>query len=101
MEGTRDVVEVGLAETKVGKVSHFYPKISVAVIILEGPLRKGDTVRITGRNSPNLRKSKINVTQKVESMEIEHQKIEEAKPGDLIGLEVTEKVCEDCEVFKL
>jgi translation elongation factor EF-1alpha len=94
MEGTGDVVEVGFAETKIGEVSHFYPKISVAVIKPTGTLKVGDTVRITGKEG------KINFTQKVESMEIEHEPIQEAKPGVPIGLQVIKKAPEGCCVFK-
>jgi putative protease len=99
MEGTGDVVEVGLTGTKIGEVRHFYGKISVAVIEISDEitdhLKVGDTVKITGKGG------KINSTQKVESMEIEHKQILEAKAGDLIGLQVTEKVCEGCEVFRV
>lgn len=101
MDGTGDVVEVGSAETKIGKVSHFFPKISVAVIVLEKPLRKGDTVRISGKESSGFRKSKIDFTQKVESMQLDHESIDEANPSDgEIGLKVCQEVREGCTIFK-
>lgn len=86
---------INTAEGKlVGKIIHFYARISVAALKLSDTLRVGETIRIAGKGS-------INFTQKVESMEIDHQKIEEAKPGDEIGLEVSQKAREGCCVYKL
>jgi uncharacterized transporter YbjL len=45
----------------------------VAVIKLEDTLKVGDTIRIVG--------GQTDFTQTVESMEIEHQKVKEAKAG--------------------
>ena len=88
MEGT--ALTVG---TEVGRIAHFFPRISVAEVKVTGTLKVGDTIKILGK--------KTNLTQKVESMEIDHQKIEEAKPRDDIGLKVDQRVTEGCCVFKL
>jgi len=85
-----DIVE----GTFIGKVKHFYSKISVAVLEPSDVLKAGDTIRIVGNDGTNF-------TQPVESMEIEHQKIKEAKPGDLIGLKVTQRAHKGCCVYKL
>lgn len=83
-----------MEEKLVGIIRHFYSKISVAVLELSDTLRVGDTIRITGKTNTDF-------TQIVESMEIEHKKIEEANPGNSIGLKVSQKVREGCCVYKL
>lgn len=78
----------------IGKVSHYFSKIGVAVIELSGSLSKGDTVRIVGGEATDFE-------QTIDSMEMEHEKIEKAKKGDAIGTKVKEKVREGYKVFKV
>ena len=78
----------------IGKVSHYFSNISVAVVDLTAPLKVGDTIRIEGGESTDF-------TQEVESIEVEHEKIEKAKKGDSVGLKVKEKVREGYKVYKL
>ena len=77
----------------IGKVTHYYPKIGVAVIELSDELKVGDRISIEGATT--------NFEQTVESMEIEHQKIEVAKAGDSIGLKVIDRVRENDKVYKI
>jgi putative protease len=77
----------------IGKVSHYFSKIGVAVIDLSDSLKVGDTIRISG--------GETDFTQTVESMQAEHQNIEEAKAGDSIGVKVAQKVREDYKVYKI
>jgi putative protease len=77
----------------IGKVTHYFGKIGVAVIELEDTLKVGDTIRIVG--------GQTDFTQTVESMEIEHQKVKEAKAGDSVGLKVIQKVREGYKVYKI
>lgn len=77
----------------IGRVSHYFSKIGVAVIELSDNLKVGDTIRIVG--------GETNFTQTVESMEIEHQKLKEAKAGDSVGLKVAQKVREGYKVYKI
>jgi putative protease len=78
---------------EIGRVEHFYSKISVAIIGLEGELKVGDRIAVVG--------PKTDLVQVVKSLQVEHQNIEAAKPGDLVGLKVKEKVREGDRVFKL
>lgn len=78
----------------IGKVSHYFSKIGVAVIELSGSLSIGDTVRIVGGEETDFE-------QTIDSMEMEHEKIEKAKKGDAIGTKVKEKVREGYKVFKI
>lgn len=77
----------------IGKITHYFSKIGVAVIKLEDVLRAGDTIRIVG--------GETDFSQLVESMEMEHKKINEAKAGDLIGIKVAQKVREGYKVYKI
>jgi len=77
----------------IGRVTHYFGKIGVAVIELQDTLKVGDKIRIVG--------GQTDFTQTVESMEIEHQKIKEAKAGDSVGIKVIQKVREGYKVYKL
>jgi len=77
----------------IGKITHYFGNISVAVIELQDKLKVGDTIRIVG--------GETDFNQTVDSMEIEHQKINEAKKGDSVGLKVSQKVREDYKVYKV
>ena len=78
----------------VGKVTHYFGNLGVAVIELSDTLKVGDEIRIVGGVETDF-------TQKVDSMEIEHEKMKKAKKGDMIGLKMKEKVREGYKVYKL
>lgn len=75
---------------KVGTVTHYYGKIGVAIVELSGPLKVGDQIKF--ENGTELE-------QTVDSMQIEHEQVEEAKKGDMIGLKVEQKVHEGATVY--
>ena len=77
----------------IGKITHYFGNIGVAVIELKDTLKAGDTIRIVG--------GETDFTQEVESMEVEHEKVDTAKKGDGIGLKVSQKVREGCKVYKV
>lgn len=77
---------------KVGKVSHYYNKIGVAVIDLEGSLRVGDTIKFV-RGGEDL------FTQEVTSMQLEHKTVEEAGNGDSIGVQTDQEIKNGAEVY--
>ena len=79
-------------ETMVGRVVHYYPKISVAAVILEDHIAQGDRIHISGPHD--------DVHQSVTSMEIEHVPITDADKGQNIGIKVTERVHEGDVVFR-
>jgi translation elongation factor EF-1alpha len=79
---------------KVGVVSHYYDKIHVAVVELSSDLSLGEKIKFT-RGGEDL------FEQTVKSMQIEHNKIDSAKKGDIIGLEVEGDVKEGAEVYKI
>jgi putative protease len=77
---------------QIGRITHFFPKINVAVIELKAPLSVGDTIVIKGPNT--------DFEQVVDSMQIEHKNIQRAEEGQSIGLKVAERVRETDTVYK-
>jgi len=77
---------------EVGHVTHFFTKISVAVIELTAPLTVGDTIIVKGPTT--------DFEQVVESMQIEHKNVQRAEPGQSIGLKVAQRVRERDIVYK-
>jgi len=65
---------------EVGKVTHFFDKLSVAVIEITSPIKVGQKIKIKG--------STTNFEQKIDSMQVEHKEITEAKVGQAIGMKV-------------
>jgi translation elongation factor EF-1alpha len=75
---------------KIGKVTHYYGNIGVAIIELSGKLSAGDKVKFGDGEGE--------FEQTIESMQIDHKDISSAKKGDMIGVKVDEKVSEGAEV---
>jgi len=69
---------------RIGKITHFFPKISVAVVELEDSAKNGDTIEIEGHGK--------SFEQKIGSMQVNHQPVESAKKGDAIGMKVAQEV---------
>ena len=83
-----------MEEEKVGRVQKFFAKPSVAAIeVTAGVLRIGDKLHFKGHTS--------DFEDTITSMQIELEPIEEAKPGDLIGIQVKERVRENDTVYKI
>lgn len=78
-------------EKAIGKITHFYTKIGVGIIELTGTLKVGDKIKIKGHST--------DIEQDVDSIQVDHAEVEEAKKGDVIGLKVSDKVREGDEVF--
>lgn len=77
----------------IGKITHYFTNIGVAVIDLEAPLAKGDKISIEGATT--------NFTQTIDSMQIEHKNVAKAKKGDSIGLQVKDRVRSGDNVYKI
>jgi translation elongation factor EF-1alpha len=83
-----------MAEQEIGVVTHFFDKISVAIIqIMQGELAIGDTIHIKGHTS--------DVTTTIASMQVEHTKIENAKAGDAIGTKLPARARPQDRVYKV
>ena len=85
---------VAMAETEIGKVTHYFSKAGVAAIeITAGSMSVGDTIRIKGHTS--------DFTQTVDSIQLDNQPITTAVPGHAIGIKVKEHAREHDLVFKV
>lgn len=77
----------------IGKVHHYFDKIGVAALVLSGPLAVGDKVKISGHDKE--------LTQTVESMQVEHGQVQKAKKGDDVAIKVDQEVKEGDGVEKV
>jgi putative protease len=76
----------------IGTVNHYFGQLSVAAVTLTDVLRVGDRIHILGHTT--------NVEQTVESMEVDHQKVETAAPGDDVALRVADHVRDHDRVYR-
>lgn len=83
-----------MADFKIGKVTHYYDKIGVAIVELDADLGVGDKIKFV-RGGEDLFEQVVN------SIQIEHEQVEKASKGQVIGLKVDQEVKEGAEVFKL
>lgn len=81
-----------MEEILIGKVTHYFSRIGVAVLDLEAPLSDGDEFHIVGPST--------DVEGGVESMEIQHRHISHAMPGDDVALKVNGPVREGDRLYK-
>jgi len=83
-----------VTKTKVGKITHYFDKIGVAVLeIEEESISLGDTIKIVGGGEE--------FEQTIESMQVEHQPIERAEKGMSVGLKVLQPVKKGYQVYKV
>lgn len=82
-----------MADKQIGKVIHFYDKLLVAIVRLNGELKIGDEIKIVKGDSE--------FTQKVESMQIEHEPVIEAKKGSEVGMKVDQETQKGAKVYKI
>lgn len=78
---------------KVGKVTHYYDHIGVAIVHLSAPLKVGDTIKFEGHGA--------DFEQKVDSLQVNHQQVGEAAAGNAVGLKTDQEVKEGTEVEKV
>lgn len=72
-------------DIQIGKITHFYDKIAVAVVsVMNQPLKKGDTVKISGHDNE--------FTQKIGSLQMEHTQVGEVPVGETCGMKVDQPV---------
>ncbi|MGB9960177.1 MAG: translation elongation factor-like protein [Candidatus Bathyarchaeales archaeon] len=77
---------------EVGRITHFFNKIGVAVVELKAPLAVGDRIVIKGPLT--------DFEQVVDSMQIEHKNVTRAEAGQSVGLKVAQRVREKDIVYK-
>ena len=82
-----------MAGKRVGKVTHYFDHVNVAVLALSEPIRVGDLLHFLGHAT--------DFKQEVKSMQIEHKAVDAAKPGDDVALQVVQRVRPNDAVFKV
>ena len=80
-----------MAEKPAGKVEHYYPKVQAAAVKLSKKLKVGDEVHIVGHGD--------DFKEKVTSLQLDHQPIQEGQPGQSVGLWVKDRVHEGDDVL--
>lgn len=83
-----------MEEKLIGKVTHYFTNIGVAVVeITDGNLKKGEKIRIKGATS--------DFEQVADSIQVEHESVDVAKKGEAVGLKVEQQTREGDEVYKI
>ncbi len=80
-------------EKEIGRVRDYFAQIGVIGIDLTAKLKVGDTIHIKGHTT--------DITQIVESMQIEHEAVEEAKAGDAVGIKVPDRCRAGDHVYRV
>jgi putative protease len=81
-----------MAEEKpIGKVTHYYGGIGVAIIKFNREIKVGETIHFKGPHT--------DFSQKIDSMQYDHKDIESAKKGQEVGIKAEQKVRESDEVY--
>ena len=79
-------------DKSIGKVVHFYDKLGVAIVDLQsGGIKVGQEVKF--------KRGDGEFTQKVESLQVEHQSVDSVKKGDSFGLKVGKPTKPGTEVY--
>ncbi|HJQ93233.1 MAG TPA: hypothetical protein VJ874_02985 [Candidatus Thermoplasmatota archaeon] len=80
-----------MAEKPAGKVEHYYPKVQAAAVKLSKKVKVGDEVHIVGHGD--------DFKEKVTSLQLDREPIQEGQPGQSVGLWVKERVHEGDDVL--
>lgn len=78
---------------RIGKVTHYFDHLNVAVLALTEAIRVGDTLHFLGHST--------DFKQEVSSLQIEHKAVNEAKPGEDVAMKVLQRVHPNDGVFKI
>jgi translation initiation factor IF-2 len=76
---------VGIGETFVGRIVHYYPRINVGIVELtNGEINLGDVIHIQG--------NRTNLVQPVDSLQVDHRNVSRADKGRRVGIKLKDKV---------
>ena len=82
-----------MSEKEIGEIVHYYGNLNVGIIELKDALKVGDKIHIKGHTS--------DFTQDVSSIQIEHNTVSLASPGDLVGIKVPQRVHQNDKVYRV
>ncbi|MDD1696595.1 MAG: hypothetical protein LUQ54_06830 [Methanoregula sp.] len=80
-------------EVEIGRVTHYYNHLNVAVLKLDEQLKLGDLIHFLGHTT--------DFEERVSSLEIEHHPVVWVKPGDDVAIRVAEPVREHDIVYRV
>lgn len=78
----------------IGKITHYFDKIGVAVIELSDSLKNGEKIAIEGHSGESFE-------QVVDSMQIDKKPVSSAKKGQAIGIKLAQPVKPIAQVFRV
>ncbi len=76
-----------------GRVEDYFAHVNVMALKLLAPVSVGDMIRIKGHTT--------DITQKIESMQIEHQPVQTASAGDSVGIKIADRARRTDVVYKI
>jgi putative protease len=79
-------------EDSIGRITHYFSHLGVAGVSLTDELTIGDLIHIKGHTT--------DLVQTVDSMEVEHGKIEVAGPDDDVAIKVDDHVRDNDLVYR-
>lgn len=82
-----------MPEKEVGKVTHWYDKIGVAVVRLSAPLKVGDQVKV--------RRGEVEFDATIDSMQLDHEAVESGKKGNEVAIKLPQQAKEGAMVYKV
>jgi len=72
---------------RIGVITHYFPHAGAGIVAIEAEeLRVGDTIHVRGHTT--------DYYQRVERIELDHQSVEVARTGDIVGIQVSQRVRE-------
>jgi putative protease len=80
-------------EVEIGRVTHYFNHLHVAVLSLTDSLKLGDKIHIIGHST--------DLFERVSSMEVNHHPVIWVKPGDDVAIKVIEPVHEHDKVYRV
>lgn len=75
----------------IGKVTHWYDKLGVAVVKLNSALKVGDQIKV--------KRGDEEFTDTVDSMQLDHKPVDSGKKGDEVAVKVSKQTKEGAEVY--
>ena len=82
-----------MEEKEVGTVTHYFGRVNVGIIQLADLLKVGDNIHVKGHTT--------DFSQGIDSMQIEHVVVTEAKAGDAVVIKLSQKVHPNDKVYKV
>ncbi len=80
-----------MSEKKIGVVTHWYDKVSVAVLKLSSPIKAGDQIKVKAGEQV--------FEDTASSLQIDHESVSAAKPGDEVAIKLSQKAKPGASIF--